>query len=519
MSLTVDTHIDDIALACSQVVLGLSSDSYVSTPGVAETGYISFTAAPVNNDTLTIEWNGQPLEFVFKTTPNNNGLQLPLLASGNLEDYAGNTLLPALKQNRTLYNAFTLEHNDSGPTSTGRIDLTAKATGSISLSISYTMAGSPGTTAGTDEVVQDNFAVVADIYKELTYPNKSYQLHATIDARVDSGSSVSIEMHELLKSLFGAYPLPAQAMSAITSGMDSYAKRVMIKLAEKYGTTVVVKKHEDYSKATESNPMMVLNGGYRRNEESGQTFVADHYTNGSVRKFLTKNPARECEVTDTMPTYLGYINNNGQTLTATYTLYYTDGNSNSTTLVLVSASADALYLVPCGINALSLDDVDSSKTIDYYTVQMSDDSQDTSELYTFTRDADYYRQNIVLLFKNSLGLPETFWLRGDYSRGLSTSKEVYRKPLANGFLVSDAQDATFNHRSQNTFTLNTGYYPKAIIKWLEHELLMSTEVYQIVDGEYHKIVVNTDKLKPQNEDNTLWSLEIEFTESFENVSA
>lgn len=524
MSLSITQQTNSIALAKGLTPLGFASNNYIAVAGTAETGHIQLTANPVDGDTLNIGWVETQLTFTFKTTPNDSGLQLPLNSSANLETYALNQLLPALKQNRILYAYFNLAHNSSGPNTTAQIDITAQNHGSISLIITTTVAGSPGETPGTAQVLQENFSVVVDIYKEQTFPNLNFVFHASLELKVNEVGQTMANLGPYLKSLFNAMPLPSQSMSTITRAMY-LAQRVHIRYAEKYGETPLVKQYTEYSKATEAAPLLVLNGGYRSNEHPDQTFVADFYTNTIARKFLTKNPLRELSVYDDTVAFLGYINNAGSTLLELQiSLFYTDGSSLDHPVIELDISAynglgQDVYLIPCGINMLSLNTDSPTKTINYYQVQITDNQSHLSESFVFVRDGKYHLQRNQFLFQNSLGMPETIYCTGDFSKGANFTRQTYRQPLSETYAATHTENATFNHRFVDVFSVNTGHGNKQYIQYLERELLMSQHVYRIINGTYRKVLINKSSINLLSEDEGNRSLDFEFTETFQNESA
>ena len=77
MSITLQQSPPLVAISGNPVCFKLYSDNKIETPGVPCSAILNFGSIASDGDTLTLSWGYFNLEFTFKDSPDNSGMQLP----------------------------------------------------------------------------------------------------------------------------------------------------------------------------------------------------------------------------------------------------------------------------------------------------------------------------------------------------------------------------------------------------------------------------------------------------------
>jgi len=149
--------------ALSDNPLFVTLTTAVTVAAAAEIELTLTSTGPVNADTLTIAWGSTSLAFVFATTPDSSGLELPVIGAMTLSDYA-DALAEALAQNETLHTYFSIARSSPGAE---LITLTQRALEVVDITVTD---GATNLTVAVVDVVdvttEDNLRALVEVWTD-----------------------------------------------------------------------------------------------------------------------------------------------------------------------------------------------------------------------------------------------------------------------------------------------------------------------------------------------------------------
>jgi hypothetical protein len=221
-------------LADGRAFFKISTNNQFSTAGVNMVFTITFASIPGNDADMEFNWDAgnQSLPFIFKTTPDDSGLQLPITGA-SVQAFVDDTLIPALRQNALFHQTFTVAGITDG------VEITARETGAIynistysfTAGITYTQS-----TAGVDAVERPNFKLIALL--DITHNSNSYQYKLTA---YPYNNAVYLHLNKILTGFYNRLAKPAfppASHADVSAALIAY----QVSLGEEFGDPVMEQK-------------------------------------------------------------------------------------------------------------------------------------------------------------------------------------------------------------------------------------------------------------------------------------
>ena len=327
-----------------------------------------------------------------------------------------------------------------------------------------------------------NLSYVCEVYLEDQYLSESFNLKYSSEQPSRMDGTTDFNVQQVLNSFLDS-AVPDFGDSAIQQVGEAF-KRFYLRYFEKYGTPPVP------DSTTTNDTFYVLFGGLSEQEFAKQTFF-DSYLD-TQKPFLTWQPMDQPIGSD-QHAFLHFVVNNPtfSTLALRVTIRYTDNTSIETNLLsVIDAHPFEVYRFPAGPIQLGLQDINPSKIISSYDLQLVSGEELISEKRTYTLYATkrYFRK---LIYLNSLGGWDHVLCFGRGKQSLRTQEEVISRELPVGYSYADREEETVSKMGMLTgqlviATLN-GYQRKHLI-----DLAISERVYEQTASGYLPVKVKFD---------------------------
>lgn len=463
------------ALAANELVCQVqASDSFpiggseallsIAFPG---TTYLS----SYTDQDFTLSFLGDDHKFYFRTSPQDNGLELRTWHPDDTKLEFLGKVIEDLRKNHYInkyYNVSLIS-----PSSDAGIKLEAKADGkAYAITLETDIVGMTAITEleGTDATTPADYRIYmglksgSDLLAEELIPINSDKV-ATADFAAYLKEQVYLDMH-----------YPADADTFVYAHTSS-TKALLLEYAERYN---------GYIRSLQlSSEFFALPGDLAQADKDlmqaagGLTFFTDL---DLTPRFLSWCP-RAKQTAWGVPERLFILNTSDATLTAKAIITRKTGSPETVTLGTIDQQ-HLIYELVAGLHEFAPDE-DPAQVVSY-TIGIYEGATLVSELFTFTVDQNTHYKSRVLIFKNSLGAYDTLRCTGM----MQISDSIAREEVE----VIDNRVYRFKlNRTENVprFRLSTGYLPGYAYRLWLTELLMSREVYWLTDEGYLVPIVLT----------------------------
>lgn len=335
----------------------------------------------------------------------------------------------------------------------------------------------------TDTLVgKDNLSFVCEVYLEDVYESESFNLKLATEqpSRVDGSTDFNVQ--QVLNAFLDSN-VPTFGDSVVRMVSEAF-KRFYLSYFEKFGDPPVP------DDTTVNETFYVLYGGLSTEEFAKQTFF-DSYLD-TAKPFLTWSPTTQPIAAD-QHSYLHFVVNNpvNSSLTLKATIRYSDGTGTEQDVKSISpVKPFEVIRFPAGVTQLQLQNINPSKIITGYDLQLFSGAEILSEKRTYEvfGTKKHYRK---LLYLNSLGGWDHILCFGRGKQSLRTQEETISRDLPVGYSYSDREEETVSKSGQLTgqlviATLN-GYQRKHLM-----DLAISEKVYEQTATGYLPVKVKMD---------------------------
>jgi hypothetical protein len=481
------------------------SNAYLAssfTPGVTE---IEFLSPPVDGGQLRMFGKF----FYFKDVPTNSGYDILAYTGGSftftdLENWVEAIFLNAMEKNYESINRGTWEVISTSPgTPSVTVRFTSKepSIGSAGAFIPLSSITWPDTEAnfinnfGTSKTYVENFSAIIQLYVEKTYLADDFVKVFESSTKNDENGICVFQFNEIIKAYFKILSYQPTFNATSPDYTDHQIKRYFIKYAERIGSSNIVQAVEtDYIR-------LALYAGLDYISYKTVDFFDEYCDVNHDRKFLTPQP-RSKNINKTTQEYLWFYNKRTEdVMSISLTIYYTDGtNTNIITSGIVDPEIHVVYYFPTGYSQLDVGSYAPSKTVDRYIVQVVYQSEEeSSEVFTYLVSRISRQYNNYFLFRNSLGGMDMLWTHGELTREINVDKDVAQRYIKSDYTLTQGEFIDFNEVINQTFKITVGHrdriegYTEA--QWLAYlqDLILSTEVYIILNDEFVRINIKPQK--------------------------
>lgn len=503
MSITVIQSPEAVMPAGNEILLKLQTDNRYSNAGSKAGLTISFSGIETfAGRTFVLIWGDNNIIFSLAETPDDSGKQIRKATEGQPVDYWMTLFLEDLSRNYYLQRDFDFAIDTGSDT----ITLVAKQSGDdYDLTVPFNNVTNVEFTpvAGEDPVQRENFELIC--LTEI-FDNGTWRKLAEDRLAPDADDQASFFLQDLLDPELIAeftWPEVSETYHALRS---NHIKRYRYSFAELFD--------DEIQRMSSPGSARAILGAFDYKMIAGLNGIEYSFTDFIItyKSFLTWQPISKT-INRTQPEKLFFlVFNNINSLELHIKVYYTDGtNSDDQELFTFSdVNQYDVYEFMVGFSQIDFSKF-SSKTVASYDIWLEDNAGNIqSQVRTFVLDAKTYRHERIFLFRNSFG-------------GFDTLRATGRKTQLNEYerMIRDRNDEGFSLQGhyqvleRSIFSINSGWLSLAQRNWLR-ELLLSREAYEILGGYKFPILITDDKREFRDDDNYLYSLEINYKYAFKD---
>ncbi len=491
-----------------------STDLIESDP-VARISIEIATPGPSLGEVITIEWAGNTVEFTVEATTNPEATGWPVKSGGDtLADYALQ-VVEAIRQNGIITESWQVI--SLGPGGSGEIiELVYKERVVLDVTVTESLSNVfPTVTDGWDPLLEPNLACLVQIWKAEADANDDAllgSLHSPYD--VIPGTT---EFN--LKDYFDLGPhLPTEASidpGIITEWPHGVATNAWLeyylRANDKHGTPAVplalIK--------TESNYFM-LHGSRSADHDEVSTL--------GVLIPLHRYRRRDGEVfrkplTEFMPDY-GYIWALAELTDCNVEFVFTWSDGTDTTEAYsgtdFTMAEKSVHWIRSTPFSFAYPPPNANDFPEYITFKLKGDGGAglvtlMEVKYTVKITPDW---QAWILFDNGLGGCETALFYGKTKNGLSVARDTSRRQRTSDFTIAAGEVVSVGAEGQKTFEMSTGWVEKYYAEHLQQMLLGDVWMIDLVGIRFIKLVCESTSVVPSKDDETLFSLEVNFKASW-----
>jgi hypothetical protein len=483
-------------LADGRAFYELSTNNQFTNSGASHVFTLVFSSIPVNNTDMAFSYGAGAvlLPFIFKSSPDASGLQLPF-SGGTIQFFVDSVLLPALEANAQLYADFSMESITNG------VRLTARQKGAYYNTTTVTLGSGitrTTTTGGADIVERENFSLqgVVDVVR----PTGTYQY---LLSAYPYNNAVFVHLNKLLVGFYNRLAIPAFALVACAD-VSAAVLQFRVRWAEQFGTPSVAQKL-----GTDTWKYALPGGSSKTGKAQNDVFT--YITN---KLFLTR--IRSQKIRPEGKAVLNYWHTSVKTeYYVRFTAVKVDGSSvNAAPIIKTGVARHSLWAIDCSPATVAAALGIAATDIENYTVAVVDQSGPGlffSEFYPFFVQDEAARDYSQLLFQNSFGVYEFLELRGLITK--NTSAKVERATLLKNNPARDEPvNHTLNKETLDSWQVSTGFLTRTEVEQLK-EVLRSPDVYLVTPTHYQPInVTGHSKGLWDTDSGTLNSMELTLTQ-------
>jgi hypothetical protein len=481
MAITLENTPLALYLSRNQCGFQFNCADVINTAAVIERRFMIISSSIVEDDTLTITWSHDSLDysvaFTFKNAPGADLFEIITSAgASSAEQYVLNALIPGLLSHPDIADFFHVSLEED--TFFG-FRLTSKVAGPISLAfaaVGFTTAEAG--TAGVAEIRESDYMASAWIYVANAQDSdlKDFTKIGEIELYPAADNLADIDVGEILDSFFTDSETPTATNNAPVL-CAAIKREFFVLFGQKFGEPLERKKQS-------RTPILpVIKGGMRHSQfvdasEIPATSVVDG-------RALTLRLSREVDENqnDWIFVNLAARTTNG-TLRAV--ISYTDGTSETVTLWTGgNMSALETYQFSAGFKQIGIKLIadNAGKSCYKYTLTLRQGTgarlAETCTFYVMPDDA----LATVMQYENTLGAIESWRFVGNRILRGSKSSQEYRRPLQNLAGAEFQELLSFNEQDMPRITFNTGPMSQSDALAFR-DFLRSRHKWLLADGEY-----------------------------------
>ena len=455
MAITLNNTPLGIYLSRNQAVFQLLCGDAIDTAAVREHRWRVISAAIPEDDTLTIAWSFDDVDysvvFTFKDAP--DAALYEIISNGTAPDqvYIEDSLIPGLLTHPDISEFFDIAVEED--TLFG-FRLTSRVSGPITLTITADdFATSGGATSGVVGVREPNYLASAWLYVSNAHISEldEYTKLGEFELYPDAANLADIDVSQLLDDFFTEPETPTATTNAPVL-CTKITRNFYLLYGQKFGNTVARKKQ------TRTDIFTVLKGGMTNSEFIN--FGPRLSFNNTGWRFLSLR--REREVSEAQKDWL-FIHTGSVRLRSVSMgaeIFYTDGTTNAGNIWAGQAfEKNMTYQMSVGFTETGIKAaaISAGKTCYKYTLQVGGiGSFSAVSLKTTFRVAlpDYLE--VIVEYENSLGGIESWRMTGERALAGGITAEQYRRTLGATPDAGFQQLLSFNEQDQATLSINTG---------------------------------------------------------------
>jgi len=498
--------------AGNPVIYDVNSNAAVIAAGAFAVFLLTVDAADTTVDhAFTLNFAGKSITFTLSASDDGTGTIIPPAGGGmSTADWA-----------TQIYNVFMTNYelfmNYSMVKTLNKIELTARVKGSA-----YTMSitdntvtdliGAP-TTNGSDQTFEANFGILA------TLVDDNINIIGQDFKPVDLSGNARFDISEYLKS-----KLALDTSLKMTFPEDSHFSHIWTNIILPFSIAFSEKKADEIFKLVPDDVKYAIGGGLNRetlvyyNKKEIDYFSSIGYgivaPSDYISRFLTWQPASK-KTGKTVSEKLYFLvpeQTSAHTARIYVRTYFTDGSAEN-----VSPFGDAIDLhtfqvIECsvGYDHLGFASMFSNKTVKAWEVFIvQDEVLPISEVRRFEPDMKHHSNERVFYYKNSFSTFDTIRFTGIQENNNEYEQINGAVILEEEYSETNAPLRQFQNTESQKFKISSGWLKK---EWKDalRDLLLSTEIYEVLGDRLARIMNDTKKVKMFRDKEYNYSLDFEY---------
>lgn len=520
MSLTIVSQPEEVSLVKNFMPIEITTDNYITTPGVAASLTLLFTVRAVATDTLRITVDGTNYTFTAAATDTETGLWMPVGGALSLTNWVI-ALVAALNQNDFLSNYYWVEY-----VATNKVKFTARNTGAT-YSLTHSKTGTitysqDAITAGVTEVKNANFETVLQVFLQKTYNTaqavNSFDLIGEFRLTPNSASETVFYIQSLIERWFNPTEKPALTAFTTPTQLSEYVKYYFFQYGERYGSPA------DQKAFYREDNLVVLNGGISLKDYGNIQFLQGILIGEAYGRFLTWRPSVRY-ITPTQHEVLYYCYTREEiAITVKLKVYGFDGDelvmASNNFLTIDPARKYSVRAIPVRFSLVSTyvitQGLDPDNVMKYEIYIHHPDDDQISEVLTFVLDRRSYLYSYEYMFKNSYGVYEFIVFHGRKAKSAAILRDQYMKFIEFDY-ESDDQFTKAESMLINEYMVGARMRNKEESDWFV-EFLKTEDLYEIIEDVYHPMKLMGSDFMIYKDDINLKDFIIQLSSSFMDKS-
>ncbi len=480
-----------------------------------------------------LQWGSQTVTINFVAAETNSPFDILEYASGTVDDYLFEYLIPGLNKIEALINDFIIEQIAYQGSAGFYIRFRARKKGTA-----YNIATASGTTItvdstiaqnGTNATLLENYKLKLRILAEEQPDTGVLKLVKELEGKGypdEVSNQMQIDFRDIpaLMSRYAKHQLPFDPYKVYI--WEELFSKFNIEYAEVYGGTPVTYKVEKLSPF----PFTALPAGVALTHADYYEWL-NSFQNEGILKFTSFHNKKKL-VSKEQPEWLLVFAN---TTLSPYThirvsLRFSDNTIGNQLIAWQAAWNDINILLPVGFKQLNLEQFETgSKKIIGWEISILNNGGTRSEVRNYIVDPRYHREQKFILFFNSLYGIETVRLTGAVSSETQTTQETAEQLLADNTTVALGTMSMVNKAYANGFGANTGNIQKSEADYYI-SLMNAEHVYEcgsippqvenksVWAMEFKKLMVTSNKYSRHTTNQFLWSYDFDFKYAWTDIN-
>jgi len=458
MAITLNNTPLSLYLSRNQAVFRFLCPDAIATAGVQESRFAIISAAIPQDDTLTIAWSfdsvDYSVEFTFKNSPDADLYEIESNGTAPDSAYIEDTLIPGLLSHPDISQFFDIDVEQD--TFFG-FRLTSRVSGPISLTVvadDFTLTA--GGTAGVAESREPDYLASAWLYVAPQHNSDldEFTKLGEFELYPDADGLTDIDVQQLLDDFFTTPETPTATADAPVLCTE-LLRRFYLLYGQKFGDPVARKKQ------TRTDIFEVAKGGMTNSEFIGAN--GGFFKNPIRSRTLSLRLRREAGQ-DQEDWIFFYFSAATTDLRLRCVLHYTDGTTQ-TEFLWQGEDLDSGNIYQCaagftqaGVKALA--DTAEKRCYKYILTVGAGDFAPAIQPVTFYV-MPYDHLEVIIEFENSLGAIESWRMTGQRSLSGNITAEQYRRALPATPDAEFQQLLSFNEQDQPIINITTGMLSKS----------------------------------------------------------
>jgi hypothetical protein len=505
MPISIVKNLETLCPIDNPKVVIIGTDNQFSTTGVTSKLYLKFSVTDENPGcNLVFRWNNKILTMTLAAIPDDSGQQMhPATGGQSLADWLA-VLCADLNANYYLSQDF--EITVSGYNTLRFIACKAGEVFNLEfIENEGNIAGitqDPAPIEGVDPVLRDFYNVLLVVKPFDSEVSLGQDLVAP-----DLSGNCNFDIHDLLCDyLTPEFDWPHE--NGITHAPRlKFIKKFLVQYAETYD-------REYYRLNTLPGDHYAVLGGFDYKILAALNGIAYSYYDfiTTFKAFLTWQPTTKI-ISKTQRDKLFYlVFGDISNVSSLIKIYFTDGTSSAKTQI-ASFHAAQYNVIEFFTDYVSLDIAGKvgQKTALKYDFWLEDEANNViSQIRTYEIEFRPQKYSRTFIFRNSFGAYDVFRATGrkkhvnNYLR-MILERNVSEFTLAQQYQILESE----------TFQVSSGYVSRTTKNWLR-ELLLSEEVFEIIDDYKFPILIQNEQVDNIDDQETIYDIDIFYKYAFKN---